>query len=70
MSESNQSTSLTSFSVIVSIIKSVTNWAMRDWWARDAIKKFEEDTFELDMNCDADDDDDWGQFIIIDNIDN
>ena len=66
MSESNQPTSLTSFGAIVSIIMSITDWAMSDWWTKNAIKKFEEDTFELDMNYDADDEEDWGQFIIID----
>ena len=68
MSESNQTTILTSFGGIVSIIMSITDWAMRDWWARDAIKNFEKDTFELDMsyNNDEEEDEDWGQFIIID----
>ena len=66
MSESNQTTILTSFGGIVSIIMSITDWAMRDWWARDAIKNFEKDTFELDMSYDSDDEDEWGQFIIID----
>ena len=66
MSESNQPTSLTSFGAIVSIIMSITDWAMRDWWTKTAIKNFEEDEFELNMNYDADDEEDWGQFIIID----
>ena len=66
MSESNQPTILTSFGGIVSIIMSITDWAMRDWWTKTAIKNFEEDEFELNMNYDADDEEDWGQFIIID----
>ena len=68
MSESNQTTILTSFGGIVSIIMSITDWAMRDWWVGDAIKNFEKDTFELDMsyNNEEDEDEDWGQFIIID----
>ena len=57
MSESNQTTILTSFGGIVSIIMSITDWAMRDWWARDAIKNFEKDTFELDMSYNSDDED-------------
>ena len=70
MSESNQPTSLTSFGIIVSVIMSITDWALRDWWTQRAIKKFEKDKFELDMSYDGDDEEDWGQFIIIDKIDN
>ena len=70
MSESTQPTSLTSFGLIIRVIMSITDWATRDWWTQRAIKKFEENTFELDMSYDSDDEDEWGQFIIIDNIDN
>ena len=32
----------------------------------ESIKKFEENTYEINMNYDADDEDEWGQFAIID----
>jgi len=65
MSEPTQLTTSTSLSMIISILASITNW-YTGWWTQNAIKNFEEDNFELDMSYDADDEEDWGQFIILD----
>jgi len=67
MPEPNQSTNLIPFGIIMRVIMSITDWATRDWWTQRAIKKFEENDFELDMSYGgADEEEDWGQFIIID----
>ena len=67
MPEPPQLTTSTSLSTIISILASITNW-YTGWWTQNAIKKFEENEFELDMSYDGDDEEDWGQFIILDKI--
>ena len=67
MPEPTQLTTSTSLSTIISILASIANW-YTGWWTQNAIKKFEENEFELDMSYDGDDEEDWGQFIILDKI--
>ena len=66
MQQLSITTTLAAVTSLFSFLASVNTWYYKWWYQQDIIKKFEENTYEIDMNYDADDEDEWGQFAIID----
>jgi len=65
MQQLSITTTLAAVTSLFTFLASVNTWYYKWCYQQDIIKKFEENTYEINMNYDADEDE-WGQFAIID----
>ena len=66
MQQLSITTTVAAVTGLFSLLASVNTWYYNWWYQQDMIKKFEESPYKINMNCDVDSDDEWGQFAFID----
>lgn len=66
MQQLSITTTVAAVTGLFSFLASVNTWYYNWWYQQDMIKKFEESSYQINMNSDIDSDDEWGQFAIID----